>query len=141
MLKFIHKIEAWLWQRGFHVPLIRIMLRNQICFLILSLVFSLAFLPWTHKGLHFTAGVLVFVNVVWGIARHLLSINLNAYSFGLLLGVLLRTTIRLGLTAALLYVLLIVYHASAVALVCGITAGVAVALGTFAHQHFVGHKQ
>ncbi len=135
-----HKIEAWLWRRGFHNPAIRALLRDQICFLLLSLMVGLIALPWTGLALHFALGVLVFVNVFAGIAKHLLSLNLNTYSSGLLMGVLFRTTLRLGITAILLYVVLIVYNASAVALACGVTASMAVALGTFAQQ-YLGHKQ
>ena len=62
------------------------------------------------------------------------------YSSGLLLGVLLRSGFRLLLTAVLLYVSLIVCNAPAFALVCGVAANVAVALGTYALVGFVGHN-
>ncbi len=117
------------------------MLRDQVFFLIICFALGFVILPWTALGIHFALGVLVFVNVFGGIAKHLLSISLNTYSAGLLMGVLLRTTLRLGITAILLYVVLIVYGASAVALACGVTISMAVALGTFARQYFMGRKQ
>ncbi len=140
MLKIIHSIETWLYKWGFHNPAIRALMRDQVCFLIVSLLAGLLALPFTALILHFALGVLVFVNVFVGTAKHLISINLNTYSTGLLMGVLLRTTLRLVITGILLYVVLIVYNASAVALACGVTASMAVALGTFARQ-YLGHKQ
>ncbi len=135
-----HKIEKWLWKRGIYLPQIRALLRDQICFVILCLAAAIFFIPFSAKVLHFTVGSFIFTFMFGGIAKHLLSLNLNGFSTGLFMFVLLGTTIRLGFAALILYVALIMYDASAMALAGGVTASMAIALGTFARE-YLGHKQ
>lgn len=142
MIKSVMRgVDAWLWRSGMHNPMIRAMVRAQLLFAGAALLgggAAVAFSPWP---LWFAVGVAIFANVFWGLARHLSPVAFAAYSSGLLLGVLLRFGIRLACVAGVLYVALALCNASAAALVCGVTAGMAVALGTFALVALAGHNQ
>ncbi len=139
--KLAHSLETWLWRRGFHLPAIRLIMRNILLFLAALLLLGLMSLPFSGKPLTFAVGALIFANVFWGIARHILGIRLAAYGMALLVSMLLQTTLRLVITAVILYVVLVVYNASAIALVGGIIISLAVALGTYARANALGHKQ
>ena len=128
----IHHIDAWLWRAGMHHPQVRAILRSLAVLALTSLLCGGLFAPFTLWPLWFGVGCVIFFNVFWGMARHLLRVTLTAYSFGLLAGVLLRSGGRLLFTAALLYVVLIVCSAPAVPLVCGLVVSTATALGTYA---------
>ena len=127
-----HGIEKWLWRSGMHNPRVRAIVCVQICFALAVLALGALLTPLTAWALWFAVGAAIFANVFWGLARYFSRVTLTAYSSGLLLGLLLRSGARLLLTGAALYVALIVCSAPAAALVCGITAGTAVALGTYA---------
>ncbi len=137
----VHFIEAWLWRRGFSIQPIRLIMHNLLVLTVLSAFLGICALPVTQGPITFAVGSLVFANVFWGIARHILGLTLTAYSMGLLLFMLLGTAFRLLVTAIVLYVVLVVYNASAIALVGGLIVSLAVALGTFALITFAGHKQ
>lgn len=128
----LHGIEKWLWRSGMHNPRVRAVVCVQIAFALGLLALGAALAPLTRWPLWFAVGALIFANVFWGLARHLLRVTLTAYSSGLLLGLLLRAGARLLFTGAVLYAALILCSAPAVALVGGVAAGVAVALGTYA---------
>lgn len=136
----VHSIDAWLWRLGMHNPQIRAVVRTQLLFVGITLLGGGLLAPLTHWPLWFAVGAAIFANVFWGLARHFLRVTLTAYSSGLLLGLLLRSGLRLLITAGILYVALIVCAAPAAAVVCGMTAGTAVALGTYALGSLAGHN-
>lgn len=128
----MHAVDAWLWRSGIHHPEVRAILRSLTGLSGMALICGALLSPLSLWPLWFALGSVVFFNVFWGMARHLLRVTLTAYSFGLLAGVLVRSAGRLLFTAAVLYVALIVCSAPAVPLVCGLIAATAVALGTYA---------
>ncbi len=137
----VHKLDAWLWRRGFHNPLVRYMLKMQILFFLFALCAGVSALPWTAHVVTFAVGSAIFANIFWGISGQVLGLSLTKFSGGLLFLLLLRTGFRLALAAAILYVAFVVFKASALAIVCGVTASMGLALGTFAYNHFSKHKQ
>ncbi len=141
MFKAVHALDAWLWRRGFYNPLVRFMLKVQILFFLFVCFLGLIALPWTAHGLTFAVGAAIFANIFWGISGQILGLSLTKFSGGLLFLLLIRTGLRLALAAAVLYVAFVVFKASALAIVCGVTASMGLALGTFAYNHFSKHKQ
>ncbi len=139
--RLVHHLDAWLWRRGFHHALVRFMLKVQVLFFFFVLMAGLMALPWTAHVVTFAVGSAIFANIFWGISGQVLGLSLTKYSGGLLFLLLLRTGFRLALAAAVLYVAFVVFHASALAIVCGVTASMGLALGTFAYNHFSKHKQ
>ncbi len=137
-IKAVHALDAWLWRRGFHMPQIRGMVLGQVMLTACSFVLGLILFMWVLWPLWFAVGSSIFLFVFWGIARHLSGVLLSAYSMGLLLGLFVRTTVRMFVVGVVLYVTLVVCSASASAIVCGVTANMAVALGIFAYFTFSG---
>lgn len=140
LLSVVQGIDAWLWRSGIHHPQVRAILRALVLLSGVALICGALASPFFVWPLWFALGSVVFLNVFWGMARHLLRVTLTAYSFPLLLSVLVRSGGRLLLTAAVLYVALIVCSAPAVPLVCGLIAATAVALGTYALATSAGHN-
>ncbi len=134
--RILHEIEAWLWRRGFQHVLVRQVMKIQIIFLFFSLLIGIIALTWTIDGMTFALGVVIFAHILWGISGQILGFSLTTYSGGLLFLLLFKSGLRLAIAALVLYVAFKVYNASAIVLVCGLTASTAVALGTFAHAHF-----
>lgn len=135
-----HKLDAWLWRRGLHHPLLRYLVRGQIVFTGLILLVGASLSLWTLWLLWFGVGAAVIAQVFWGLVRHMAHLRLESYHSGLLIGVLLRFGARLLMTAVLLYIVLIVCHAPATAIVYGMTAAIAVAIATFALAVRAGHN-
>ncbi len=135
--KGFHALEAILWRRGFHHPMVRQMLATQIIFVLLSLCVGLALLPWSMHGISFTLGIAIFAHIFWGISGQILGFSLTKSSRGQLVLLLFSSSIRLLVAAFVLYVAFVVLKASALVLVCGITASMALALTTFARIHFM----
>ncbi len=136
LTRLVHPLDAWLWRRGFQNPLVRQMLKSQIIFVLLAAVLGCVALPWTAHGLTFALGVIIFAHIFWGISGQVLGFSLTTYSRGLLFLLLIRSALRLVITAVVLYVAFVVFNASAIVLVCGVIASMALALGTFACIHF-----
>lgn len=128
----IHKIETFLWRSGMHHPQVRMTLCALVCFAGMALVLGALLSPLTVWPLWFAVGVVIFANVFWGLARHLMRAVITAYSSGLLFSLLVRSGIRLLLTAGLLYVALIVCHAPVTALAGGVVVGTGVTMGAYA---------
>lgn len=135
-----HKFDAWLWRHGLHHPLTRALVRVQILFAGTALLLGAFTSALTLWPLWFAVGVALMAQVFWGIANQMGRLRLDAYHSGLLIGVLLRFGARLLFTAIVLYTALIVCHASATAIVCGMTAATAVAITTFALAVRAGHN-
>ncbi len=136
LARSVHAVDAWLWRRGFQNPLVRRMLKSQIIFVLLAVVAGTIALPWTEHGLTFALGIALFAHIFWGISGQVLGFSLTKYSRGLLFLLLIRSALRLVITAVVLYVAFVVFNASAIVVVCGVTASMALALGTFARIHF-----
>lgn len=128
----VQRIDAWLWRWGIHHLEVRAILRVLVVLCAVTLFCGALASPFSLWPLWFAVGCIIFLNVFWGMARHLLRVTLTAYNFGLLAGVLLRSSGRMLFTAALLYVALIVCNAPAVPLVCGLIVATAAALATYA---------
>lgn len=139
--KIVHSLDSWLWHRGLHHPPIRAIALAECCLSALTLMAGLAAIAFSIWPATFALGVLVFACNFYGLARFMLRQTLTAYSSGLLMLLLLRFGGRLLLTAVVLYVALIVYHAPVVALVCGLVAGMTVALVTYALTGLAGNNR
>ncbi len=138
--KIFHAVEAFLWRRGFHHSLVRHMLTAQVIFVILSLCVGLLILPWTVQGISFALGVVIFAPIFFGISGQVLGFSLTTAKDkqrGHLFLLLLSSSIRLIVAAFILYIAFVMLKASALVLVCGVTASMALALATFARIHFM----
>ncbi len=134
-----HALEAVLWRRGFHHPLIRRLLVVQIVFVILCFMVGLIALKWSMHGISFAMGVTIFAHIFWGISGQVLGFSLAQSAKGQrgqLVLLLFSSSIRLLIAAFVLYVAFVVLKASALMLVCGVTASMVLALATFARIHF-----
>ncbi len=134
-----HALEAMLWRRGFHHPLVRRLLVVQIAFVILCFTVGVIALKWSMHGISFALGVTIFAHIFWGISGQILGFSLAKSSKGQrgqLVLLLFSSSIRLLIAALVLYVAFVVLKASALVLVCGVTASMVLALTTFARMHF-----
>lgn len=141
MKKTAHGVETWLWRQGFHHPHIRAIAQAEILLSVVALLAGLAAVFVSIWPLTFALGLLVFTWNFYGLARFILRQTLTAYSSALLVVLLMRFSGRLLLTAVVLYVALIVYNAPVIALVCGLVAGMTVALVTYALTGLAGHNR
>lgn len=139
--EIVHSLEAWLWRRGFHHPHIRAIATAEILLSAITLLAGAAALTLSWWPLTFALGVTIFAWNFYGLARFVLRQTLTAYSSALLVVLLMRFSGRLLLTAVVLYVALIVYNAPVIALVCGLVAGMTVALVTYALTGLAGHNR
>ncbi|MDR2696088.1 MAG: hypothetical protein LBC79_06885 [Deltaproteobacteria bacterium] len=117
----IHRLDALLWQRGFHRPEVRLVMRNEVLFSVPLLLLGLCFLPLTSWLLWFAAGALLMAWNFYGLARCIQGLSLVAYSQALLIGMLARSSLRLVFSAVFLYGILVWLEASVWAVVAGIT--------------------
>jgi len=117
----IHRLDALLWQRGFHRPEVRLVMRNELLFSVPLLLLGLCLLPLTSWLLWFAAGALLIAWNFYGLARFIQGLSLAAYSQALLIGMLARSQLRLALSALFLYGILVWFEASVWAVVAGIT--------------------
>lgn len=136
-----HAVDAWLWRHGFHHPHIRAIALAEILGSALALLLGFAAFTTTWWPMTFAIGLLVFAWNFCGLAHFMLRQTLTAYSSALFVSLLLRFSGRLLLTAVVLYVVLIVHHAPVIALVCGLVAGMTVALVTYALTGLAGHNR
>jgi len=117
----IHRLDALLWQRGFHRPEVRLVMRNELLFSVPLLLLGLCLLPLTSWLLWFAAGALLIAWNFYGLARFIQGLSLSVYSQALLIGMLARSQLRLALSALFLYGILVWFEASVWAVVAGIT--------------------
>ncbi len=137
--KGFHTLEAILWRKGMHHPLIRHMLAVQMVFLFVAILCGLFLLPWSMHGVSFALGIAIFAHIFWGISGQILGFSLANSAEGhrgKLVLLLFSSSIRLLIAAFVLYVAFVVLKASALVLVCGVTASMVLALATFARIHF-----
>ncbi len=117
----ILKLDGLLWRRGFHRPEVRAVMRNEILFSAPLLVLGLCLLPLDARLLWFAVGALLMAWNFYGLARFIQGISLSAWSQALLLGMLVRSNLRLVLSALFLYGAFVWFDASAWAVLAGIT--------------------
>ena len=117
----IHRLDAMLWRRGFHRPEVRLVMRNELIFSVFLLVLGICFLPLTSWLLWFATGALIITWNFYGLARFIQGLSLSAYSQTLLIGMLVRSNLRLVFSALILYWILVWLEASVWAVVAGIT--------------------
>lgn len=129
---WFHFLDAWLWRRGIGHPVIRPLLRNEI--LLSALLLAGGALLWSKTDwvFWFGVGTSIMTLTFWSLSRFFLCRDLSQYSSTLLWGVLLRWLARLAGLTVLLYVVLIECRAPVIAILGGLTAATAVALGSFA---------
>ena len=117
----IHRLDSWLWHRGFHRPEIRLVMRNELLLSLPLLALGLCFLPLTTWLLWFAVGAALIAWNFYGLARFIQGISLTSFSSALLLNMLVRSNLRLVLSALVLYGALVWFGASVWAVVGGIT--------------------
>ena len=119
----IHQLDALLWQRGFHNPVVRLVMRNELLFSVSLLILGICLLPLTSWLLWFSAGALLIAWNFYGLARFIQGISLT-YSQSLLIRMLVRSNLRLVFSAVFLYGIFVWFEASVWAVVAGITGAV-----------------
>jgi len=124
----IHRLDTLLWQRGFHRPEVRLVMRNEALFALSLFILGICLLPLTTWLLWCAAGALLIAWNFYGLARFIQGLSLSAPSRTLLPGLLLRSHLRLVFSALFLYVVLIWLEAS----VWAVTAGITGAMGLLA---------
>ena len=117
--RLLESLESWLFARGFTHPEVRKLVRNQIC-LALAAIFFAPLALFNVPSLSFLAGVWLATINFWFLAKfgqQLVHMERKA-----VLALLSRFYLRLALTAAALFVLIVWGGASAVALLVGISS-------------------
>ena len=121
----IRRLDALLWQRGFHLPEVRLVMRNEALFSAALLILGICLLPLTSWLLWFAAGALLIAWNFYGLARFIQGLSLSAYSLTLLLKIVARSNLRLVFSAVFLYGILVWLEASVWAVTAGITGAMA----------------
>lgn len=132
----LRRLDGWLWRRGICHPLLLPLLRHQFCGLGLLLLVGLGLLAAGQNWIFWTAvgfGLMTFI--LWELVRFFLRRPLQATSMGQLPVILLRWSLRLGLTALLLYAALVYWQAPPLALVAGLALAQLVALTSYARAY------
>ena len=135
-MSIFERVERFLWRRGFiHAPL-RAATRNLLIFSGLFFLFGAALVPWSMEG--FWAGVAAvlsawnFYTLALFIQHALPAVIPESDKKGMATarivkkGLLLRTYLRLFLTGFFVYLALVQFQASPVALAIGLSASVTI---------------
>ncbi|MBQ2761600.1 MAG: hypothetical protein IJE96_06755 [Mailhella sp.] len=135
-MSIFERVERFLWRRGFiHAPL-RAATRNLLIFSGLFFLFGAALVPWSMEG--FWAGVAAllsawnFYTLALFIQHALPAVIPESDKKGMATarivkkGLLLRTYLRLFLTGFFVYLALVQFQASPVALAAGLSASVTI---------------
>ena len=135
-MSIFERVERFLWRRGFiHAPL-RAATRNRLIFSGLFFLFGAALVPWSMEG--FWAGVAAvlsawnFYTLALFIQHALPAVIPESDKKGMATarivkkGLLLRTYLRLFLTGFFVYLALVQFQASPVALAAGLSASVTI---------------
>ena len=128
----IRRLDALLRQLGFHRPEVRLVMRNELLFSVSLLMLGLCLLPLTSWLLWFATGALLIAWNFYGLARFIQGLSLTAYSQAMLIGMLLRSNLRLVFSALFLYGILVWLEASVWAVVGGITGAMGLLAATSA---------
>lgn len=130
--KICEPLDGFLWHKDISHPIIRPLLRNEILacgFCVLLGAAAYAIFPWLFW---FGCGILCMTWIFWSWARFFLRINPADFSLNFTRAVIIKFGSRLVLLAILLYVALALCAAPASAILAGLTAGVALALISYA---------
>jgi len=125
-------LDKWLWQRGLGHPVLMPILRNEILLAVLPMAIGLplfVFTPWLF-WFGFGAGILAYT--FFGLTHFFLHRKIDTYTAALFLSVLLRWSLRFGLTVLLLYGALVLCGAPVTAILAGLVCASIVALLTYA---------
>ena len=135
-MSIFERVERFLWRRGFiHAPL-RAATRNLLIFSGLFFLFGATLVPWSMEG--FWAGVAAllsawnFYTLALFIQHALPAVIPESDKKGMATarivkkGLLLRTYLRLFLTGFFVYLALVQFQASPVALAAGLSASVTI---------------
>ena len=135
-MSIFERVERFLWRRGFiHAPL-RAATRNLLIFSGLFFLFGAALVPWSKEG--FWSGVAAllsawnFYTLALFIQHALPAVIPESDKKGMATarivkkGLLLRTYLRLFLTGFFVYLALVQFQASPVALAAGLSASVTI---------------
>ena len=135
-MSIFERVERFLWRRGFiHAPL-RAATRNLLIFSGFFFLFGAALVPWSMEG--FWAGVAAllsawnFYTLALFIQHALPAVIPESDKKGMATarivkkGLLLRTYLRLFLTGFFVYLALVQFQASPVALAAGLSASVTI---------------
>jgi len=107
-------------------------MRNALLFSVSLLMLGLCLLPLTSWILWFATGALLIAWNFYGLARFIQGLSLTAYSQAMLIGMLLRSNLRLVFSALFLYGILVWLEASVWAVVAGITGAMGLLAATSA---------
>jgi len=103
-------------------------MRNEALFAVSLLLLGICLLPLTAWLVWCAAGALLIAWNFYGLARFIQGLSLSAYSQALFMGMLVRSQLRLALSAVFLYGILVWCEAS----VWAVTAGITGAMGLLA---------
>jgi hypothetical protein len=134
-----HKTEAGLFRRGFKVPEVRKIVRNQIYLLGVTLIVAAAF-GWIEPiFFHFAAGVILITYNFYSLAKFVQQIVFFSSSRRAVVELLIRFYGRLLLTGAVLFALIVWAGVSVPALLAGLSTVIMTILFWGASQ-MLGHK-
>ncbi len=132
MKSVVHALDSWLWRRGIQHPVIRVLLRNELLAGALALLVGGMLFVVTPWIFWFGVGLALMTQVFWGLAHFFLRGRLTTYTTALLLAALLKATLRLLVTAGVLFVALVVCAAPPLAVIAGIAGSMALAVFSYA---------
>ena len=132
----IERIDGALWRRGFIQPPVRRVMRNILCVSLALAAAGIVLLPFTDEGVWIALASLLTSWNFYDIARSVQKAMPASIQAGDSRGaaaaaivkkrVLLRSQIRLFLSAVFLYAALVVFHASPFSLAAGFSVSVIV---------------
>ncbi len=132
----IERIDGALWRRGFIQPAVRCVMRNILCVSLTLVACGFALLPFTCEGVWIALASILTSWNFYDIARFVQKImpasipiedgRSTAVAAIVKKRVLLRSQIRLFLSAVFIYVALVVFHASPFSLAAGFSVSVIV---------------
>lgn len=134
-----HKTEAGLFRRGFKVPEVRKIVRNQIYIMSLSLIIAAAF-GWVEPiFFHFAAGALLITYNFYSLAKFIQQIVFFSGGRKAVFELLIRFYGRLLFTGAALFALIVWAGVSVPALMAGLSTVIMTILFWGVTQ-MMGHK-
>ena len=125
MQKIRLKIEAFLYKKGFASAIIRHLLCTQILIICLALISGVALLPFTTWALAFALGAIICTANFWFLARFAEANVRHQFSRALAIKSFLGFTLRLVVTAVVLFVLIVKLQIALIPLIAGLSSVVA----------------
>ena len=118
-------IDRFLYRRRFQSETVRMLLAQQLLLTGTAFLLGLAFFVLTDWPLAFAAGSSLALFNFWHIARFAGANTRRQFSIKMAIGYFFLFLLRLGLTAVLLYVLVIWLQVSLIPLLAGLTSVIA----------------